>query len=127
MSAHAWETQLPADERRQHPRLPLRAYAQLQYASKRWDAHVLDISATGARLALLSEHLLRAGDRLHVDILLDEDTPQPQQLHLQGQLVHIREHILGYQFSPASAADGERLQQLLAELAHPQPSNAHTS
>ncbi len=125
MSAHAREaTPTAGDERRQHPRLPLRAYAELQYANQRWDAHILDISATGARLALLSEHLLRTGDNLHVEILLDEDQQPPhqqppQRLHLQGQLVHIREHILGYQFNPATEADAARLQQLLSELAQP--------
>ena len=60
------------DDKRRHPRFPLRAYADLQYSTKKWEAHVLDLSESGARLAILGEHLLQKGDPLRVHIQLDD-------------------------------------------------------
>lgn len=108
------------DERRQHPRHLLRAYAQMQYSSKTWEAHVLDISSSGTRLAILSEHLLRKGDALRVQILLDDleglDNPK-KNLQLHGRLAHVREHILGFAFQPDTPADKKLLDDLLELIA----------
>lgn len=119
------------EDRRKNSRLPLRAHAEMQYSSKKWEAHVLDISNTGARLAILSEHLLRKGDTLRVQILLDEPeaddsvkqlASNKKSLNLHGKLAHVREHILGYEFQPDTPADKTVLDQLLhviAENDHP--------
>ncbi len=107
------------DERRRHNRLKLRAYAELQYSSKGWEAHVLDISESGARLAILGEHLLRKGDALRVQIML-EDLQQlaatKKSLNLHGRLAHVREHILGFEFQPDTPADKTNLGLLLEYL-----------
>jgi len=108
-----------AAERRRNPRLNLRAYAELQYSSKGWDAHVLDISATGARLAILGEHLLRSGDALRVRILVEEIpglSALKKTLNLHGRLAHVREHILGFEFQPDTPLDRNQLEQLLDYL-----------
>lgn len=118
------------EERRKNSRLPLRAHAEMQYSSKKWEAHVLDISHSGARLAILSEHLLRKGDTLRVQILLDEPeagnpvklASNKKSLNLHGKLAHVREHILGYEFQPDTPADKTVLDELLhviAENDHP--------
>ncbi len=107
------------DERRRHERLKLRAYAELQYSSKGWEAHVLDISESGARLAILSEHLLRKGDALRVQILLEDLhglAATKKSLNLHGRLAHVREHILGFEFQPDTPADKSNLELLLEYL-----------
>lgn len=115
------DTQLQTeDERRKNSRFTLRAFAQMQYSSKTWEAHVLDISSTGARLAILSEHLLRKGDALRVQIMLEEDaaiSSDKKNLRLHGRLAHVREHILGYEFQPDTPADKSALEELLRVIA----------
>lgn len=111
------------DERRRHPRLKLRAYAEMQYSSKGWEAHVLDISESGARLAILSEHLLRKGDPLRVQIILDDLeglATTKKSLNLHGRLAHVREHILGFEFQPDTPTDKTQLDFLL-EYLHQHP------
>lgn len=114
------EVSLPdgADKRR-HPRFPLRAYADLQYSTKKWEAHILDLSENGARIALLGEHLLQKGDALRVHIQLDNVTllaSPKNMLNLHGRLVHVREHILGFEFQPDTPADKTLLYELLMHI-----------
>jgi hypothetical protein len=113
-------------ERRENPRQPVRAYAELTYSDKGWDVYLLDMSATGACLALLEEHLLQAGDDVSLTIDLsdvqlpevsvdDIDPNLNKTLHLRGTLVHLREHLLGVEYRPASDLDHALLALLLAQ------------
>ncbi len=105
----------PEDKRR-HPRFPLRAVAELQYSTKSWEAHVIDLSESGARLVILSEHLLQKGDPLRVHIKLDElnlVTSNKKLLNLHGRLIHVREQHLGFEFQPDTPADRTLLYELL--------------
>jgi hypothetical protein len=107
------------DDKRRHVRYPLRAYAEMQYSTKKWDAHVLDLSESGARMAILSEHLLRKGDTLRVHIQLDDMnllTSPKKTLSLHGLLVHVREHILGFEFQPDTPTDKTLLYELLTQI-----------
>lgn len=107
-----------ADQRR-HPRFPLRAYADLQYSTKKWEAHILDLSESGARVAILGEHLLQKGDPLRVHIQLDEInllTAPKKILSLHGRLIHVREHLLGFEFQPDTPIDKTMLYELLTQI-----------
>lgn len=109
------------DDKRRHPRFPLRAYADLQYSTKKWEAHVLDLSEAGSRLAILGEHLLQKGDPLRVHIQLDDvhlPTSSKKQLSLHGRLIHVREHLLGFEFQPDTPADKTLLNELLTLIAN---------
>jgi hypothetical protein len=110
------ESNNPAD-RRNHPRFPMRAYAQLAYSSKQWEVHILDMSMTGARIALLGEHLFRAGD--HIKLFIDSEEiglhdAEKKNLNMHGQIVHVRDHILGIEQQPTTEKDKELLVLLLA-------------
>ena len=110
------------DDRRTYPRFPLRAFAELANSHKEWGAHVLDISYTGARIALLDEYHLCAGDSIDLRLEIPEmQVPQGElpYLHLKGTLVHQQEHMLGIQYEPASAQDAELLKTLLSNLNNP--------
>lgn len=107
------------DDKRRHPRFPLRAYADLQYSTKKWESHVLDLSESGARLAILGEHLLQKGDPLRLHIQLDDInllTSQKKQLSLHGKLVHVREHLLGFEFQADTPVDKTLLYELLTQI-----------
>jgi hypothetical protein len=107
------------DDKRRHSRFPLRAYADLQYSTKKWEAQILDLSESGARLAILGEHLLQKGDPLRVHIQLDELnllTSPKKQLSLHGRLIHVREHLLGFEFQPDTPVDKTLLYELLAQI-----------
>ncbi len=106
----------PPEEKRKYARFPLRAIAELQYSTKSWEAHVLDISESGARLVILQEHLLQKGDPLRVHIHLDElnlVTSNKKMLNLHGRLIHVREQHLGFEFQPDAPADRTLLYELL--------------
>jgi|SRR5687768_14398284 hypothetical protein len=107
------------DDKRRHPRFPLRAYADLQYSTKKWEAHIMDLSESGARLAILGEHLLQKGDTLRVHIQLEDIsllTSSKKQLSLHGRLIHVREHLLGFEFQPDTPVDKTLLYELLSQI-----------
>jgi hypothetical protein len=107
------------DDRRTSPRYPLRAFAELGNSEKEWAAHVLDISYHGARIALLDDYHLCAGDSIDLRLEIPEmQVPEGMlpYLYLKGTLVHQQEHMLGIQYEPASAQDAELLKQILASL-----------
>lgn len=111
------------EDQRRHPRFPLRAYADLQYSTKKWEAHVLDISESGARMAILGEHMLQKGDPLRVHVQLDDVnllTSPKKQLSLHGRLVHVREHLLGFEFQPDTPVDKTLLYELLTQIENSQ-------
>lgn len=107
------------DDRRNYPRFPLRAFAALGKSDKEWAAHVLDISYHGARIALLDNYNLCAGDAIYLRLEIPElQVPEGMlpYLHLNGTLVHQQEHMLGIQYEPASEQDAELLKQILENL-----------
>jgi hypothetical protein len=119
MSAEKQPDDISDDDKRRHPRFPLRAYADLQYSTKKWEAHILDLSESGARLAILGEHLLQKGDPLRVHIQLDDInllTSPKKQLSLHGRLVHVREHLLGFEFQPDTPVDKTLLYELISQI-----------
>lgn len=109
----------PIEDKRKSPRFSLRTYADMQHSTKKWEAHLIDISTTGVRMAILDEHLLRKGDALRVHIGLDDHiagNTTKKELHLHGKIAHIREHIVGIECQPDTPADKELLEQLLATM-----------
>ena len=107
------------DERRTAPRYPLRAFAALSNSDKEWAAHVLDISYYGARVVLLDDYHLCAGDSIQLRLEIPEMQVAPGSLpylHVNGTLVHQQEHMLGIQYEPATEEDAKLLKQLLSNL-----------
>ena len=107
------------DDRRTTPRYPLRAFAALCNSEKECAVHVLDISYHGARVALLDEYHLCAGDSIQLRLEIPEMKVPPgtlPYLYLNGTLVHQQDHMLGIQYEPASETDSQLLQQILVSL-----------
>lgn len=106
-------------ERRQHLRFPMRAYATLHYDDRSWETHLLDMSMCGAKLAILDEHMLRPGDKVNlvVDIeTLALENVNHKAIHLRGTLIHLREHLLGVQYQPVSETDKQLLTLFLSQV-----------
>ncbi|MFO1388251.1 PilZ domain-containing protein [Cellvibrio sp.] len=117
------------DDRRATPRYPLRAFAELGSSDKEWAAHVLDISYYGARIALLDEYNLCAGDPVRLRLEIPEmQVPEGMlpYLHLQGTLVHQQEHMLGIQYEPVSETDEKLLKQILTNLNQTHSDSGHS-
>ena len=106
-------------DRRDQLRFPVRASAQVAYSTKEWDVEIHDMSMTGARLTLLSEHLLRAGDHIKLSISSKEvglHLEGHEQLKLHGNIVYIRNNIAGIEYQPTSEMDKQYLVLLLAQV-----------
>lgn len=106
-------------ERRNSVRLPLRAYAELSHGSVRFEAHVLDISGQGVRIALLKAHPIDPGDDFTL-VLEPESLPDRLSKHLpltlKARAVHVLHHIIGAHCEPLQASDAERYRRLLTEF-----------
>lgn len=117
-------TSLPQENRRDSPRHPVRAYAALVHESGYWNVHLLDMSASGARFALLEEHELSPGDRITLTIELEDvrspelgsviDESAHKLMRLRGTVVHRREHMLGVEYQPVSEVDRILMAMLLS-------------
>lgn len=108
------------DDRREHTRYPLRAYAELGNSTNQWEAHLLDISYFGARVALLDEYQLSPGNAIRLRIEIPEKNRSEGMspyLNLRGKLVHQQGHMLGIQYEPMNDSDANLLDLLLANLA----------
>ena len=114
-------------ERRVAPRLPLRAYAQVATSDIHWDAHVLDISRSGARIALLREHNFTLGTGLKLTIEFIDTASDSETLRLHGLVAHIKAHVLGLELEPDSTEDRIRLDRLLKVLSQSQQEPPPTS
>lgn len=103
-------------DKRQAPRLPLRAYAQVSHANQRWSAHVLDISPTGARIAVLEEHPFAPGMGVKLTVEFIDTDSDSETLLMHGLVVHSLEHVVGLDLEPNSTADRVLLERLLDKL-----------
>src|SRR5690554_222152 len=104
-------------DRRNQPRFPIRAHAQLAYSTREWETEILNMSMTGARVTLLSEHLLRSGD--HIKLLINSEEiglhdVSKKRLQLHGHIVYLRDDILGVEYQPVTEMDKQLLVLLLA-------------
>ncbi len=104
------------EEKRHAPRLPLRAYAQVKHANHHWSAHILDISLTGARIAVLEEHPFTSGMGVKLTVEFIDTDSDSETLLMHGLVVHSRDHIVGLDLEPNSTADRVLLEQLLNKL-----------
>lgn len=117
-------TSFPKENRRDTPRHPVRAYASLTHESGHWNGHLLDISASGARFALLENYDLNPGDRINLTIELEDikspdldqvlDQSAHKLIRLRGTVIHHREHMLGVEYQPLSEVDRILMTMLLS-------------
>lgn len=116
-------------DRREHPRHPVRAFAHMLRAQEHCPVELVDMSFNGARLSsrnldAMSERSIDAGDEINLVVEL-EDIQAPnisevleyqtrKILRLRGTLIHRNGHIIGVEYRPLSEVDQVLLTLLLA-------------
>lgn len=106
-------------ERRDSERLPLRAYALLEKNDQRLEAHVLDLSEQGARIALLQAHTVTQGDAIALTIepdQLPDFIGAYLPLTLDAEVVHLKQHILGLRLKATSPEAHSTFAEFLSTL-----------
>ncbi len=99
-------------ERRASERLHHRGVCTLQHNGASWSAYVINISESGALIALPEEeHPLVEGSKLKLDLKI-EDTDA----FFEAEVVHKKEHYLGLKYTPYSDEDSAKLAHVLSLL-----------
>ena len=99
------------DDRRRATRYALRAHADLDVEGSAHEAYVLNISRRGVLVAVLAEHTITAGQRLTIDIAIDELAFQ-----LSGKVAHVKSHYLGLACEPAKSEDQAQMDTLMDRM-----------
>ncbi len=107
----------PAREKRCFPRVNYRAYASLTTSSKRYPAHILDLSFAGALVALIHKHNLKKGEEIILNIdILETDRKEGDTIstiRMLGKLAHVKGHFLGIECRASGIDNQTRLRDLL--------------
>jgi hypothetical protein len=99
----------PTREKRRHPRREVFSAVMVTPNGDRHRAHVLDLSAGGARVDLPADWVPSNGARLKVFFRVDSD----REIALDTHVVRVAIDHLGLEFDPAQ---DERIEQLLEEV-----------
>lgn len=90
--------QIPVDsDQRGAPRFRCRCYANLDSTTEHWDAHLINVSISGALVAVLTDHRLTQGKQLVITIQFDD-----QDVILKGDIAHIKDHYIGIRYAELS-------------------------
>lgn len=102
--------EIPVDDsdQRSAPRFRCRCYANLDATPKHWDAHLINVSISGALVAVLNDHRLTQGQPLAITIEFDD-----QDITLRGEIAHVKDHYIGIHYAELSQ---EYIDQLTSRL-----------
>lgn len=96
-------------ERRTNERYEHRGYCTIVSSDASWTGHVLNLSESGALVAVLEPHDLKADESITLNLELE--TGSTTILH--GRVVHLRDHLLGLECSPHTDEDMQKLREFL--------------
>lgn len=99
------------NEKRKFARYPHRAYCTLSLASDVCPAYLLNISKTGALVAIIDENPVKAGDKVEIT-LEDESAP----IHLSGRVAHVKNHYIGVECPDMTAENHARITAIIENL-----------
>ena len=99
------------ENRRDNNRLYYRSYGTLSNNNNQWPAHIINISSTGALIAIICEHTLTEGAviSLTVELLEGED------IIMHGRVLHVKDHYIGLHCEPQKQTDKDRLASILKQ------------
>lgn len=99
-------------DQRANPRFRCRCYATLDATHESWPAHLLNISSTGALVAVLQDHTLKPDQNLTITVEFDNEPD----LDLSGAIAHVKDHYIGVKCVPLSEQESKRLHMKLEGL-----------
>ena len=102
----------PHLDKRNSERFRYRCDATLCATDKHWTGHLLNISETGALVAVLENNTLNVGDRIELTVEQDER----EDITLMGSVAHTKTHYVGLRCDPVSSEDREQLFATLKAL-----------
>lgn len=108
-------------DKRYFPRINYRAHAHLTTCHQQFNVHILDLSFSGALVALIHKHDLQPGEEVVLTIELprkdwkntSSDPADTHTLKMQGRLAHQRDHFLGIECRASGIDNQARLRKLL--------------
>ncbi len=100
-------------DERSAPRFRYRCNATLSAADTSCPAHLLNISQSGALVAILEENRFAMDDR--VELTIEQDGGED--ITLLGSIAHVKKHYIGLKCDPVSDEDREQLALALDFLA----------
>lgn len=103
---------MPDVERRINERVVHRGYGTLESKSATEAVHLVNLSAKGALVALLSEHSLKCGETATLHLDLDDDRTAV----MNGKIAHIKNHFIGLHCAPETEEDEVLIQEIIKEL-----------
>jgi len=99
------------ENRRQTERYSYRGYCALRSSQSSISAHIINLSNTGALIAVLDNHKLQDLEPVQLQIELEDG----EIALLSGTVIHRKAHFIGLKCSPDSEADASKLARFLAE------------
>lgn len=102
-------------ERRNFPRIQLRANAELETAAGRWPVQLVDLSFSGALVACSLPFPPSRSETVTLHINLNQDHP----ILMRGHLVHSNGSYLGLECSPTGVDQRASLRKLFSHKNNP--------
>ena len=99
-------------ENRAAPRFKCRCHAEVGLQNENWSAHLINISQSGALIAILDEHILNVADV--IELCISQETQDD--LFLMGSVVHTLKHYVGVAFDDIRTEDHYRLNEIIRSL-----------
>jgi hypothetical protein len=107
-----------AQDRRRALRVQLRSHSSLTTADGGQPAHLLNLSESGALIAVIDDHQLSAGEPIALDIEL----PGGEVARMEGHVAHVKEHLIGLDCTPATDKDMAAIATVIAQAGDNQAS-----
>ena len=103
-----------AKESRRHPRFRYRCHAKLIATGQGWEAHLINICAQGALVAIIEPHMLNEGNEIELTIGAIEDGDEI--IEMAGKVAHVKDHYVGIDGKAKSENDFAKLQHTIKAL-----------
>jgi len=97
------------EQRRVPSRFSLRAHATLVSGDGNWAAHLVNLSAEGALIAIPGDHDIVEHNEVTVAIELSDDDC----LIMHGTVMHVKEHYVGLRCKAHGEQDEDKLSELI--------------
>jgi len=89
-----------------------RCYATVLSSQAKWEAHLLNISESGALVGVIDTHDMSENDGVELLVEVNEN----EFLNLVGTVMHVNEHYVGMRCEPRTQTDFALLNSQLREI-----------
>ena len=102
-------------ERRAGERIECRGYCTLTSAAGSWSGSVVNMSQTGALVAILQDYKLQVNENITLNIEPSSGTAAA----FLGRVAHKKEHLIGLEFKLPTEDDRRKLNEFLSSTGLP--------